>query len=135
MWDYKPTWYYFDSLLVYCLLAFLVAGLLVYLAAGNPENHTPRDELNDERLSMYECGFDPFKEPQDTYLAQFFVIAILFLIFDLEILYLLPWAVSFEYVSTELSLLLVSSFFLLICAGLCVEWKSETLNWVKSNFI
>lgn len=135
MLDYKPTWYYFDSLLAYALLAFIISGLLIYLAAGNPESHTPRDELNDERLSMYECGFDPFKEPQETYLTQFFVVAVLFLIFDIEILYLLPWAVAFETVGTGLSLALVSSFFVLICAGLLVEWKSETLNWIKSNFM
>lgn len=67
-----------------------LACLLLFLSAENPESPEALEEQNDERLSMYECGFDPFKEPQENYLVQFFVISILFLIFDLELLYLLP---------------------------------------------
>jgi len=47
-------------------------------------------DLNAESTSIYECGFEPFQEPQDSFFIQYFSVAVLFLIFELEFLYLIP---------------------------------------------
>jgi NADH-quinone oxidoreductase subunit A len=78
-----------EDLLFYTFITTLVAVLLLAVSKAHSAL-TKYSDLNDESTSMYECGFEPFQEPQDSFFIQYFSIAVLFLIFELEFLYLIP---------------------------------------------
>jgi len=81
-----------------------------------------------EKLSPYECGFEPFEDTRKQFEVRFYLIAILFIIFDLEVVFLFPWAVSLG--SLGLQGLLVMYFFLLVLTiGFIYEWMSGALDW------
>ena len=75
------------SLFIFLLTSFLVATVIssvsFFLSQRDPN-----------KVSVYECGFDPFHNPGEPFSIRFFLIAILFLVFDLEISYLFPWSLS-----------------------------------------
>lgn len=79
-----------DQLQALLLSSFLLSLLLYYLSYENPEDLLRQRDTTAETLSMYECGFEPFKEPQEFFFIQYFSIAILFLLFDLEFIFLIP---------------------------------------------
>lgn len=81
-----------------------------------------------EKVSVYECGFNPFHNPGDPFSIRFFLIAILFLVFDLEVSYLFPWA----YVQFSLTIwghLTVQLFLIILVLGLIYEWVRGGLEW------
>jgi len=81
-----------------------------------------------EKVSPYECGFDPFQDTRNRFDVRFYLVAILFIIFDLEIVYLFPWAVSLAEI--ELSGFFVMVFFLfLLTIGFFYEWFNGALDW------
>nr|BAF43960.1 NADH dehydrogenase subunit 3 [Takydromus tachydromoides] len=84
-----------------------------------------------EKLSPYECGFDPLGSARLPFSIRFFLVAILFLLFDLEIALLLPtpWAVNLAQPFT--TLLWTSVIILLLSAGLLYEWKQGGLDWAE----
>ena len=67
------------------LLTIIIIGASYFLARQNPES---------EKLSAYECGFEPYEDTRHTFDIRFCVIAILFIIFDIEIMFLIPWSIS-----------------------------------------
>ena len=78
--------------------------------------------------STYECGFDPFDDSRSRFEVKFYLVAILFIIFDLEIIFLFPWAITFK----ELGLFgfLSMMFFLLVLTiGFIYEWTKGALDW------
>lgn len=77
-------------ILTYSVVTFGVAVLLLYISKENPEALSNLGVLTDEGTSMYECGFEPFQEPQELFFVPYFSTAILFLVFDLELIYLIP---------------------------------------------
>lgn len=81
-----------------------------------------------EKVSVYECGFDPFHNPGEPFSIRFFLIAILFLVFDLEISFLFPWSVS----TSGLDLYtqgVVFLFLIILVLGLIYEWMKGGLDW------
>ena len=66
-------------------LAFLIVTLSYFLVMQNPET---------EKLSTYECGFEPYEDARNKFNVKFYVVAILFILFDIEIIFLLPWCIS-----------------------------------------
>lgn len=84
------------------------------------------------KLSAYECGFDPFDSKRNPFDIHFFIVALIFLIFDLEIIYLLPWVLSVYFLSKG-AFLLSLFFFILITVGVFHEWKAGILEWGQSN--
>lgn len=81
-----------------------------------------------EKVSVYECGFDPFHNPGEPFSVRFFLIAILFLIFDLEITYLLPWSNFSAYLSIN-GQTIVYIFVIILVVGLIYEWIKGGLEW------
>jgi NADH-quinone oxidoreductase subunit A len=81
-----------------------------------------------EKVSAYECGFDPFGDARNTFDVRFYLVAILFLIFDLEVSYLFPWSVTlgtlpiFGYWSMFM-------FLMLLTVGFIYEWRKGGLEW------
>jgi len=81
-----------------------------------------------EKLSPYECGFEPFTDSRAKFDVRYYLVAILFIIFDLEIAFLFPWAVSLDVVGT-FGLLSMGIFLGLLVVGFIYEWKKGALEW------
>nr|YP_044759.1 NADH dehydrogenase subunit 3 [Rena humilis]BAD24744.1 NADH dehydrogenase subunit 3 [Rena humilis] len=112
------------STLTLITTAILVASILTTI------NFTiSMSRPNTNKLSPYECGFDPHGSARSPVSIQFFLVAILFLLFDLEIVLLLPtpWAMNNN--TPEITLLTASLFILLLVLGLAYEWTQGGLEW------
>jgi NADH-quinone oxidoreductase subunit A len=83
---------------------------------------------DDEKLSPYECGFEPFDDSRMKFDVRYYLVAILFIIFDLEIAFLFPWAVSLDTVGT-FGLVAMGIFLGLLVVGFIYEWKKGALEW------
>nr|ACH82175.1 NADH dehydrogenase subunit 3 [Carduelis carduelis]ACH82176.1 NADH dehydrogenase subunit 3 [Carduelis carduelis]AER41313.1 NADH dehydrogenase subunit III [Carduelis carduelis] len=103
-------------------LSILLTTLNFWLAQMNPDS---------EKLSPYECGFDPLGSARLPFSIRFFLVAILFLLFDLEIALLLPlpWATQLE--SPMTTLIWASILLLLLTLGLIYEWIQGGLEWAE----
>ena len=100
----------------------LSIGFIVLNLLASPKNPDP------EKLSAYECGFEPFNDSRMEFDIRFYLVAILFIIFDLEIAFLFPWAITlgnigiFGFVSMMI-------FLSLLTVGFIYEWKKGALDW------
>ena len=81
-----------------------------------------------EKLSAYECGFEPFEDSRMKFDVRFYLVAILFIIFDLEIAFLFPWAVVLDHIGLE-GYLAMAIFILILLVGFIYEWKKGALEW------
>ena len=87
-----------------------------------------RQAPDKEKLSSYECGFEPFADSRERFDVRFYLVAILFVIFDLEIAFLFPWAV----VLTEIGLfgfISMMTFLAILTVGFIYEWRKGALQW------
>lgn len=100
------------------LSAFMV--LLAYLRA--------RQRPYPEKLSPYECGFNPLESVRHTFDVRFCLVAILFIIFDIEVAFLFPWAVSLQDTGV-LGFLSMMIFLGILTLGFLYEWKKGALDW------
>lgn len=114
--EYLYVFIYFG---VSALLSIIIIILSVVAAVRNPEI---------EKVSAYECGFHPFEDSRGQFEVRFYLVAILFIIFDLEIMFLYPWIVVYYELSLyAFSLMLLFLFILLL--GFVYEWKKGALDW------
>jgi NADH-quinone oxidoreductase subunit A len=81
-----------------------------------------------EKLSAYECGFEPFEDSRIKFDVRYYLVAILFIVFDLEIAFLFPWAVSLNKIGV-LGIAAVGVFLLILVVGFVYEWKKGALEW------
>ncbi len=109
---------------IFAIVAFFFVALLLGVAAVvRPKNKSP------VKLEPYECGMVPFGGAWSQFNVRFYVFALLFLIFDVEIAFLYPWATVFRTLGiTSLIEMLVFIFVLLL--GLVYAWKKGVLKWV-----
>ncbi len=82
----------------------------------------------DEKLSPYECGFEPFEDSRSKFDVRYYLVAILFIIFDLEIAFLFPWAVSLDTVG-GFGLIAMGIFLAVLVVGFIYEWRKGALEW------
>ena len=101
------------------ILAVILSVASFWLSEKNPDQ---------EKVSVYECGFDPFHSPGEPFSIRFFLVAILFLVFDLEISYLFPWSISTTSINIE-GQIYVYVFLILLTVGLVYEWVKGGLDW------
>ncbi len=94
--------------------------IINYLAA--PKNPDP------EKLSAYECGFEAFDSARIEFDVKFYLVAILFIIFDLEIAFLFPWAISLGNIGL-LGFYSMMLFLFILTIGFIYEWKKGALEW------
>ena len=80
------------------------------------------------KLSPYECGFDPFEDARIPFDVRYYLVAILFIIFDLEIAFLFPWAVSLNKIGIA-GIMAMGIFLLVLVIGFIYEWKKGALEW------
>ena len=110
-------------LLIFIVVALAISCLFVlanYLVAVN--NPDP------EKNSAYECGFEPFESARLKFDIRFYLVAILFVIFDLEVAFLFPWAVGFQHIGS-LGFWSMMLFLLILTIGFLYEWKKGALEW------
>lgn len=109
----------FIFFIVSCIFSFF---LLVVAYLLSPKN------LINEKTSSYECGFEPFNDARSTFDVHFYIVGILFLIFDLEIAFLFPWSVALNYLGL-IGYFKVLIFLTILTIGFIYEWKKGALNW------
>ena len=80
------------------------------------------------KLSPYECGFDPFEDARIPFDVRYYLVAILFIIFDLEIAFLFPWAVSLNEIGIT-GIIAMGIFLLVLVIGFIYEWNKGALEW------
>ena len=110
---------------VFIFLAVATAIGLVLLGLGFLFGGGDKDK---EKLSPYECGFEPFEESRMKFDVRYYLVAILFIIFDLEIAFLFPWAVSPDVIGT-FGLIAMAIFLAILVVGFVYEWKKGALEW------
>ena len=91
----------------------------VILAVRNPDP---------EKISAYECGFNAFDDARMKFDVRFYLVSILFIIFDLEIAFLFPWAVALQDLS-DLGFWSMMVFLVVLTVGFAYEWKKGALEW------
>jgi len=87
-----------------------------------------RQQPDTEKLSPYECGFEPFEDARGRFDVRFYLVAILFIIFDLEVAFLFPWAVSLGNIGL-LGFWSMMIFLGVLTIGFIYEWKKGALEW------
>nr|YP_009483988.1 NADH dehydrogenase subunit 3 [Pomacea bridgesi]YP_009563678.1 NADH dehydrogenase subunit 3 [Pomacea diffusa]ART65951.1 NADH dehydrogenase subunit 3 [Pomacea bridgesi]QAX27151.1 NADH dehydrogenase subunit 3 [Pomacea diffusa] len=111
------------SSLVACFLSSVVMCLGWFLAK--------RGIMDREKSSAFECGFDPIKSARSPFSLRFFLLAIIFLIFDVEIVLLFPVLSSIGFSFSLSTSFGVNIFLLVLMAGLFYEWKEGSLDWAQ----
>jgi NADH:ubiquinone oxidoreductase subunit 3 (subunit A) len=86
-----------------------------------------KKQIDNEKLSSYECGFAPFDDARIRFDIRFYLVAILFIIFDLEIFFLFPWSISFHYLGL-LGFFSMIYFLLILILGFIYEWNRGALD-------
>ena len=111
------------SIIIFLFVAFgLSCAFVVINFILSPKKPDP------EKLSAYECGFEPFEDSRMEFDVRFYLVAILFIIFDLEIAFLFPWAISLGNIGIMgFSSMMIFLFRLTI--GFIYEWKKGALDW------
>ena len=110
------------------ILLFILVGLavgVVPMALGKLLSPSRPDP---EKLSPYECGFEAFEDARMKFDVRYYLVAILFIIFDLEIAFLFPWAVALDSIG-KLGLIAMAVFLAVLVVGFIYEWKKGALEW------
>ena len=111
------------SIILFLIIALgLSVAFIVINFVLSPKKPDP------EKLSAYECGFEPFNDSRMEFDVRFYLVAILFIIFDLEIAFLFPWAVSLGNIGL-LGFCSMMIFLFILTVGFIYEWKKGALDW------
>ena len=111
------------SIIIFLFIAlFLSIGFIFANYLASPSNPDP------EKLSPYECGFEPFDDSRMEFDVRFYLVAILFIIFDLEIAFLFPWAISLGKIGL-FGFISMMIFLFILTVGFVYEWKKGALDW------
>jgi NADH-quinone oxidoreductase subunit A len=110
-------------ILIFLILAFAISvgAIFTSLVVGKKNSYS-------EKNSTYECGFDPFDDSRSKFEVKFYLVAILFIIFDLEIIFLFPWAIAFDEIGL-FGFLSMMFFLLVLTIGFIYEWMKGALDW------
>lgn len=106
-------------LVIAIILALIIVTLSYILAIQNPET---------EKLSSYECGFEPYEDARNIFDVKFYIIAILFIIFDIETMFLLPWSISLSQLNI-LGFWSMIDFIIELGVGFIYIWYIGALEW------
>nr|AVJ52428.1 NADH dehydrogenase subunit 3 [Symphylus caribbeanus] len=87
--------------------------------------------MDREKMSPFECGFDPMDSPRTPFSVHFFLIAVLFLIFDIEIAIILPIIITMKWTMTSTWIGTILGFIMVLILGLYYEWNNGMLEWSK----
>jgi NADH-quinone oxidoreductase subunit A len=113
----------FFNILVLFLFSVFLGFFIVFLSfrfgAYKPDT---------EKLSSYECGFDPYEDARNVFDVRFYLVAILFLIFDLEAAYIFPWCITLSFISLD-GVWFMVDFIAELLFGYIYAWRIGALDW------
>ena len=113
----------YKLIILFLIIALVLSlGFILVNFVFSPKNPDP------EKLSAYECGFEPFEDSRMEFDVRFYLVAILFIIFDLEIAFLFPWAISLGNIGL-LGFCSMMIFLFILTIGFIYEWKKGALDW------
>lgn len=110
------------------VLLFLIVGMAIGCVLLFLSRITAKQDPDPEKLSAYECGFEPFEDARLPFDVRYYLVAILFIIFDLETAFLFPWAVSLDRIGWY-GFISMMIFLFLLLIGFIYEWKRGALEW------
>ena len=110
------------------ILIFLIFAFLLSFGAFFLSIFVGKKSSYAEKNSTYECGFEPFDDSRGRFEVKFYLVAILFIIFDLEVTFLFPWAVSLGNIGL-FGFWSMMFFLLVLTFGFIYEWKKGALEW------
>ena len=110
------------------ILLFLGVAIAIACAAVGASLIVGKQNPDSEKLSAYECGFDAFDDARSKFDVRYYLVAILFIIFDLEVAFLFPWAVSLSEIGM-LGFWSMVIFLGILTIGFIYEWKKGALEW------
>ena len=110
------------------ILVFLAIGGVIAMAMVGGSLLAGQQKPYAEKLSPYECGFEPFDDARRKFDVRFYLVAILFIIFDLEVAFLFPWAVSLSDIGI-FGFLSMLGFLAVLTVGFIYEWCKGALEW------
>ena len=116
LFEYLPI-----LIFIFIALALAIGMTLLSFVVGD-------SKPDQEKLSAYECGFEAFDDARGRFDVRFYLVAILFIIFDLEIAFLFPWAVSLGSIGA-LGFWSMMIFLFVLTIGFVYEWKKGALDW------
>ena len=110
------------------ILVFLGVAIFIASAAVIASLVVGKQNPDPEKLSAYECGFEAFDDSRHKFDVRFYLVAILFIIFDLEIAFLFPWAISLGSIGV-FGFWSMMLFLAVLTVGFIYEWKKGALEW------
>ncbi len=110
------------------ILLFIIVSIVIGALPIIASRVINKGEKNKAKNSAYECGFENFSDARMKFDIRFYLVAILFIIVDLEIAFLFPWAVALESLGSS-GLIAMSIFLMILVIGFVYEWKKGALNW------
>ncbi len=113
----------FYYILIFFLLSSLIAAVVFFLSY-----FLVKQNVDSEKISSYECGFEPFEDTRSKFDIKFYLVAILFIIFDLEISYLFPWSVVLKDINL-FGFWSMIFFLIILTVGFIFEWLKGALDW------
>nr|YP_010503037.1 NADH dehydrogenase subunit 3 [Oeneis buddha]UXD78916.1 NADH dehydrogenase subunit 3 [Oeneis buddha] len=113
------TLLFFSLIILMISITFIMLSLLI----------SKKSIMDREKCSPFECGFDPKSMPRIPFSLHFFLITVIFLIFDIEIALILPMIISFKSVNFIVWWKISSFFMIMLLIGLYHEWNQNMLNW------
>ena len=111
--------YIYISLFLSCLISIILYGVVVILTYK---------QYDLEKISAYECGFHPYEDTREKFNIRFYLVSILFIIFDLEITFLFPWAITLKYIDS-FGFWTMFFFLVILTLGFIYEWIKGALDW------
>ena len=109
------------------LFAFIFALAIAVLLLSLPKVLSPKAP-SDVKSKPFECGMKPFSLPQGQFSVHFYIVAMLFIVFDVELVFLFPWAVLFRELGV-FGLVEMAVFMGFVVLGFCYVWKKRALEW------
>ena len=110
------------------ILVYLIVAAIFAIAFSGAAFLVAFRRVNSEKAAQYECGFDPFDDARSKFDVRFYLVSILFIIFDLEVAFLFPWAVAFKDISM-FGFWSMMIFLGVLTIGFAYEWKKGALEW------
>jgi NADH-quinone oxidoreductase subunit A len=114
-------------ILIFLIVAAAVAVVLLTLGSGIGR-YFARFHDDKAKRAPYECGFDAFEDTRTKFDVRYYLVAILFIVFDLEIAFLFPWAVALGRIGLA-GLIAMGIFLAILVVGFAYEWKKGALEW------
>ena len=109
---------------IFVLVALGLAGIMLLVAAlVHPKSY------NRVKLEPYECGIEPITDARDRYSVRYYLVAMLFVIFDVETVFMFPWAVIMDELFI-FGLIEMTVFLLILVVGYAYAWRKGALDWV-----